>query len=67
MENLKLHMIIRTESEGEKMRIGESIHDQLVGNDDYIDSNIVLNIDSKNEVNLYVYKECENIPSITIK
>lgn len=67
MEDLKMHMVIKTVNDEEKMRIGSSIHEQLVGNKDYIDSNIVLNIDDENEVNLYVFKECENIPEITIK
>ena len=67
MEDLKMHIIVKTVNEEEKMRIGNSIHEQLVGNKDYIDSNIILNIDNKNEVNLYVFNECENIPNITIK
>ena len=67
MEDLKMHIIVKTVNEEEKMRLGKSIHEQLVGNKDYIDSNIILNIDNKNEVNLYVFNECENIPNITIK
>lgn len=66
MDDLKMHMTIKTTSEEEKMRIGSSIHEQLVGNQDYRDSNILLNIDDENEVNLYVFKECENVPNITI-
>lgn len=67
MEELKMHISIKTINNEEKMRIGNSIHDQLVGNSDYIDSNIILNIDDENEVNLYVFKECENVPKITIE
>ena len=67
MEDLKMHIIVKTVNEEEKMRIGNSIHEQLVGNKDYIDSNIILNIDNENEVNLYVFNECENIPNITVK
>lgn len=65
-KDLKMHVTIRTIDEKEQMRIGTAIHHQLVGNKDYIDSNIILNIDSKNEVNLYIFKECENIPDIVI-
>lgn len=65
-ESLKTHITIRTIDEKEQMRIGNSIHHQLVGNKDYIDNNIVLNIDVDNEVNLYIYKECENVPDIII-
>lgn len=65
-ESLKTHITIRTIDEKEQMRIGNSIHHQLVGNKDYIDNNIVLNIDVDNEVNLYIYKECENVPDVII-
>ena len=65
-ESLKMHITIRTIDKKEQMRIGNSIHHQLVGNKDYVDSNIVLNIDVDNEVNLYIYKECENVPDIII-
>lgn len=65
-ENLKTHITIRTTDEKEQMRVSNSIHHQLVGNKDYIDSNIVLNIDTENEVNLYIFKECENVPDIII-
>ena len=65
-ESLKIHITIRTIDEKEQMRIGNSIHHQLVGNKDYINNNIVLNIDVDNEVNLYIYKECENVPDIII-
>ena len=65
-ENLRMHITIRTTDEKEQMRVGNSIHHQLVGNKDYIDNNIILNIDVDNEVNLYIFKECENIPDIVI-
>ena len=65
-ESLKTHITIRTIDEKEQMRIGNSIHHQLVGNKDYVDNNIVLNIDVDNEVNLYIYKECENVPDVII-
>lgn len=65
-KDLKMHITIRTKDEKEQLRIGNSIHFQLVGNKDYIDSNIILNIDSENEVNLYIYNECKNVPDIVI-
>ena len=64
--NLKMHITIRTTDEKEQMKIGNSIHHQLVGNQDYKNSNIVLNIDEENEVNLYIFKECEIVPDIVI-
>ena len=65
-KDLKMHITIRTIDEKEQLRIGNSIHRQLVGNKDYIDCNIILNIDVENEVNLYIYKECKNVPDIII-
>ena len=65
-EDFKMHIIIRTNDVKEKRRIANSIHQQLVGNKDYIDCNIILNIDDKNEVNLYIFNECENVPDIII-
>ena len=65
-ESLKMHITIRTIDEKEQMRIGNSIHHQLVGNKDYVDNNIVLSIDVDNEVNLYIFKECENVPDVII-
>lgn len=51
----------------EKFKLGDKIHCQLVGNQDYIDSNIVLNFDNdEHKINLYFFKECKNIPEILI-
>ena len=50
----------------------EKIHEQLVGNQDYINSNIVLNDSStrcdgtNNEVRVYIFDECKNRPVINI-
>ena len=65
-KRLKLEITIKTPNNDEKMRIGSEIHEQLRGNSDYIDNNIILNIDADNEVWLGIFKECENIPKITI-
>ena len=64
--NLKMKVTIETTDEKEQMKIGNFIHDQLRGNQDYIDSNIVLNIETKNIIKLYVFKECKDIPTISI-
>ena len=68
METAKLKMQIKITvfDDKEQLAIGNSIHEQLRGNKDYIDSNIVLNIDTNNEINLYVFEECKDIPTITI-
>ena len=67
MENdFKMHIIIITNDNKEKMRIANLIHCQLVGNKDYIDCNIILNDYYENEINLYVFNECKNVPNIVI-
>lgn len=58
--------MIKTDNEDDKMKIGSSIHKQLCGNQDYIDSNIVLNVDSENTVGLYIYDCCDKVPTITL-
>lgn len=69
---LRRQIIIKTASPEEEFRIAEKIHNQLVGNQDYIDCNIVLNIsayrrdDTKNEVHVYIFDESESDPIITI-
>lgn len=65
-EDFKMHIIIRTNDVKEKRRIANSIHQQLVGNKDYIDCNIILNDYYEDEINLYIFNECENVPNIVI-
>ena len=64
-------IIIKTE-EGREFKTMEKIHEQLVGNQDYINSNIVLNDSStrcdgtNNEVRVYIFDECKDRPAINI-
>ena len=68
---MKECIIIKTE-EGREFETMEKIHEQLVGNKDYIDSNIILNDSltrcdgTKNEVRVYIFDECKNRPVIKI-
>ena len=58
---------IETQSKEECERIGSLIHEQLRGNKDYIESNIILNCKTEdNVVELYICKYCEKVPVITI-
>ena len=66
MAEIKRCITIDVNSEQEKMEIGKKIHEQLVNNQDYIDSNIILNIDYPLAVHLWIFNECENIPEIHI-
>lgn len=52
--------------ESEKMAVATKIHEQLVGNQDYKDSNILLNCDRFEAVDLYIFDECTEIPVISI-
>ena len=57
---------IECSSNEEKMKVGQCIHCQLSGNKDYIDSNILLNIDEDCIVRLIIFNECKNAPRILI-
>lgn len=50
----------------EQMAVGNHIHEQLVGNKDYMNDNIILNTDEPCEVNVYIFKECKEIPTLVI-
>lgn len=52
--------------ESEKKQLAEKIHKQLVGNQDYIESSILLNCDFPETIMIWIFNECENIPEITI-
>lgn len=65
--NCKYFIQIETATEDEKVKLGNKIHEQLVGNKDYIDSNIVLNIDlHPRMVQVWIFDECHDIPEIRI-
>lgn len=64
-ESLQRIVVIETADNEEKMRIGTSIHEQLRGNQDYIDSNIVLNVDDDCTIRLWILKACKEVPKIT--
>lgn len=60
------YLAIECDSVEAKEQIGTKIHNQLRGNKDYIDCNIILNMDEPHTVQLWFFKECTTIPSIEI-
>ncbi len=67
MEKEKRVITIRTSTEQEKLEVGTKIHNQLVGNDDYINTRILLNMDDdENIVTLTIFEDSETIPEIKI-
>lgn len=64
LPNLK-YVQIEAMDDKDLERIANSIHEQLVGNEDYINSNILLSIDV-DAVRLYFFEECKEIPNIII-
>lgn len=52
------------DSEEEKMELGKKIHEELVGNQDYIDCKIVLNIDDPLTVKLSVMEDAKELPDL---
>ena len=72
-ESIRRQIIIKTQDNEEEYKIANKIHEQLAGNQDYIDSRIVLNMandrlddDTKNEVHLYIFNDSETDPEIKI-
>lgn len=61
---------IKTDTEESKAEVLEKVHNQLKGNQDYIDCNIVLNDDNLGTddhlVNLYIFEEATNVPEIKL-
>lgn len=66
MDELKYKITIKIDDPDERLAIGTSIHEQLRGKQDYIDSNIVLDIFTNNAVELFIMSDCKELPKITI-
>lgn len=72
MDGLRKLIIVKTNSLDEEYEVAKKIHKQLVGNQDYIDCNIVLNMSSdradetENEVHLYICDDAKTNPEIKI-
>lgn len=50
----------------EKMTLGTSIHEQLVGNPNYIENRIILNVDEDKKVLIWVDDSCTELPIIKL-
>lgn len=67
MQNdVKKHITIRVNDDKEVLTIGNYIHKQLMGKPDYIENRVILNIDSPNEVNVYIFEDCEEDITLNI-
>lgn len=71
---LRRQIFIKCTKPEYELAVGKIIHEQLRGNQDYIDNNIILNLsrdrydkDTENELHIYLLKECKSIPDIEIK
>lgn len=71
-KEIRKMIVIKTQTSEEEYNILSKIHNQLVGNKDYIDSRIVLNDSSarrdgtKNEVHFIIFSNSETNPEIII-
>lgn len=63
---LKYIVKISCHDEAEAMRIGSQIHEQLVGNPDYINDNIVLNCTSSDGNVYLLIDNVDEVPEITL-
>jgi hypothetical protein len=67
MDGIKRILIkIETTSKEETMRIGTKIHEQLVGNKDYINDNIILNCTSEPREIYLCFDGVDKIPEIKL-
>ena len=66
--SVKFEMVLHTNSDEEKARIGAAIHEQLAGNPAYVDSRIILNIEDECTVKLIIFDDTgfDLIPNINI-
>lgn len=53
-------------SNEEKMALGTSIHEQLVGNPNYIENRIILNVDEDKKILIWVDDSCTELPIIKL-
>lgn len=65
-DELKYKVTIEIDDPDERLAIGTSIHEQLRGKQDYIDSNIVLDIFTNQAIELFVMDDCKELPKIEI-
>ena len=65
-------IIVKCENKEEMHKVRDSIHRQLAGSKDYVDSNVILNTDedrndgTSNEVHVYIMDECKIKPRIIL-
>ena len=57
---------IKCGSNEEKMALGTSIHEQLVGNPNYVENNIILNVDEDKKILIWVDDSCTDLPIINL-
>lgn len=63
---------IKVKSREEEFEVADKLHRQLAGNDDYVNSRIVLNMskdrddDTENEVHVYIFDDSKTTPELRI-
>lgn len=66
MKTERYFIEISCSSNEEKMALGTSIHEQLVGNPNYIDNRIGINVDEYKKVVIWVDDGCTELPIIKL-
>lgn len=70
--NFEKQIIIKTSSRDEELAVAEKIHKMLVGNPDYVESRIALNMSAdrkdgtKNEVHIYIFPDAKTDIEFTV-
>ena len=66
-KGIRMQIKVTVNDNKEQLAIANAIHEQLVGNSDYINDRILLSIDVNGETNLYFFDDMEgDIPTIVI-
>lgn len=67
MDNLIKRVIdIEVRNGDEQAEVRDSICSQLVGNEDFINNNIIVDTQDPNYVTVVIFEECKTIPKILI-
>ena len=72
MDGIRKTIIIKTNSHEEEWEVAKKIHEQLAGNEDYIENRIILSMSTEvpyeveNEVHLYIFEDAKSNPEIRI-
>ena len=66
MKTLKQAFELPVQNKDEQLKLFDKIHNQLNGNEDYTNGNIIIDLNDPNYVRIVVFEGCESDPQIVI-